>query len=140
MTINRKKTRVVNLNETGASLDFLGFTFRYDRDLHGSDRRYLNVFPAKKSVARARNKLRDLTDRRRGMMPTTELVAEATRWLHAWGRYFRHGYPRQAFRQVNRFALLRLTQHLQRRSQRAFRPPDGRSFYAHLQALGLRFL
>ena len=48
------------LAETGASLNFLGFTFRYDRDLHGRDRRYLNVFPSKKSVARLREKLRVL--------------------------------------------------------------------------------
>ena len=41
LTINRKKTRVVNLRQPGATLDFLGFTFRYDRDLHGRDHRYL---------------------------------------------------------------------------------------------------
>lgn len=35
LKINREKTRIVNLNEEGASLDFLGFTFRYDRDLRG---------------------------------------------------------------------------------------------------------
>ena len=35
LEINREKTRVVNLQEEGASLDFLGFTFRYDRDLQG---------------------------------------------------------------------------------------------------------
>lgn len=33
LTINREKTRVVKLNEEGASLEFLGYTFRYDRDL-----------------------------------------------------------------------------------------------------------
>ena len=60
LTINRDKTRVVNLTEPGASLSFLGFTFRYDRDLHGRDRRYLNVFPSNKSLARVRTKLREL--------------------------------------------------------------------------------
>lgn len=140
LTINRKKTRVVNLTEPGASLDFLGFTFRYDRDLYGSDRRYLNVFPAEKSVARAREKLRELTATRRCFMPTTELVVEMNRWLHSWGNYFRHGYPRKAFRQVNSFAMLRITRHLQRRSQRSYRPPAGTSFYAHLQTLGLQYL
>ena len=35
LEINREKTRVVNLKEEGASLDFLGYTFRYDRDLKG---------------------------------------------------------------------------------------------------------
>ena len=47
LTINRQKTRVVDLKQARASLDFLGFTFRYDRDLHGRDHRYLNVFPSK---------------------------------------------------------------------------------------------
>ena len=31
LEINREKTRVVDLKQKGASLDFLGFTFRYDR-------------------------------------------------------------------------------------------------------------
>ena len=38
---------------------------------------------------------------------------------------------------MNRYALLRLTRHLRRRSQRPFRPPEGQSFYAVLRALGL---
>lgn len=140
LTINREKTRIVNLNQPGASLDFLGFTFRYDRDQFGRDHRYLNVFPSEKSLARAREKLRELTSPRRCFKPTMDLAREISLWLHSWGNYFRHGLPRQAFRKLNRFALLRLTRHLQRRSQRPFRPPKGTTFYAHLQALGLRFL
>jgi RNA-directed DNA polymerase len=50
LTVNREKTRVVSLDQPGGSLDFLGFTFRYDRDLHGGSHRYLNVFPSKRSV------------------------------------------------------------------------------------------
>ena len=33
LKLNREKTRIVDLREEGASLDFLGYTFRYDRDL-----------------------------------------------------------------------------------------------------------
>ena len=33
--------------------------------------------------------------------------------------------------------LLRLTQHLRRRSQRPYRPPEGVSFYEQIQRLGL---
>jgi RNA-directed DNA polymerase len=51
LTINRKKTRIVNLYESGASLDFLGFTFRYDCALNGHNRKYLNGFPSRKSLA-----------------------------------------------------------------------------------------
>src|ERR1700692_1102022 len=41
LEINREKTRVVDLREPGASLDFLGYTFRYDRDLKGRHQRSL---------------------------------------------------------------------------------------------------
>jgi RNA-directed DNA polymerase len=138
LTINREKTRVVKLHEPGESLDFLGFTFRYYDDLHGRTRRYLNVFPSKKAEARAREKLRDLTSSRRCFVPVPQMVDEVNRWVASWSAYFRHGYPRQAFRRLNSFACERLTRHLQRRSQRPFRPPEGVTFYAHLRRLGWR--
>ncbi len=61
LTVNREKTRVVKLHEPGQSLNFLGFAMRYDRDLHGRDHRYLNVFPSAKSMARAHDRVRELT-------------------------------------------------------------------------------
>jgi RNA-directed DNA polymerase len=140
LTINRKKTRVVNLNRPGASLDFLGFTFRYDRDLHGRDRRYLNLFPSKKALARARDKIRDFTSSRQGCTPIPDVIAAVNRWSKGWAGYFSHGYPRKAFHHLNGYLAQKLTQHLQRRSQRPFRVPEGRTFYVHLKALGLQFL
>ena len=65
---------------------------------------------------------------------------DINRWTKGWGGYFRHGYPRQCFRDLNRFLQLRTARHLRRRSQRAYRTPAGESFYAHLQRLGLRLL
>ncbi len=56
---HRDKTRVVNLNEPCESVSFLGFTFRYDRDLPGRDHRDLNVFPSKTSLARLRESRRE---------------------------------------------------------------------------------
>jgi RNA-directed DNA polymerase len=140
LTINRQKTRVVHLKQPQASLDFLGFTFRYDRDLRGRDHRYLNVFPSKKSLARLRERLRGLTDSSRSCVPIPGLIAEVNQVLRGWANYFRPGYPRMAFRAVNRFVVDRLYRHLQRRSQRPFRPPEGVPFTAHLQALGLKLL
>jgi RNA-directed DNA polymerase len=140
LTINRDKTRVVDLKEPGESLDFLGFTLRYDRDLRGRSHRYLNVFPSKKAMAKAREQLRELTGRRRRMLPIPHMVGSVNRWLRGWSNYFRHGYPRTAFREINWFTCCRLIRHLERRSQRPFRRPEGVSFYAHLQALGLRLL
>jgi RNA-directed DNA polymerase len=140
LQLNRAKTRVVNLRQPSASLDFLGFTLRYDRDLQGRAWRYLNVQPAKKSLARARDKLRELTHCRRCFMPVDRMIGEVNDWLRSWSNYFNYGYPRVAFRALHRFTLERLQTHLSRRSQRPWRPSPGRTFYAHLQALGLRNL
>ena len=140
LTINRNKTRVVNLNCPGACFDFLGYSFRYDRDLHGGVHRYLNVFPSRKALGRARDRLRELTSSRRTFLPITELIGELNSWSRGWSYYFSIGYPSQAYRQLNWSLIQRLTKHLQRRSQRPFRRSEGRSFYAHLQVLGLRLL
>lgn len=140
LIINRKKTRVVPVHQSGEAVDFLGFTFRYDRDRHGRRHRYLNVFPSKKARQHLRDKLRKLICSRRASLPILQLIAEVNQMLRGWKLYFSHGYPRAAFREINHFVVDRLTHHLQRRSQRPFRPPEGMTFYAQLQRLGLQFL
>lgn len=140
LTINREKTRVVNLNEPKARVDFLGFTFRYDRDLHGGTHKYLNIFPSNKAQAHARDTIRELTCSKRCFMPIRQMVGEVDGWMHSWATYFRHGYPRVAFRSISWFARRRLIRHLKRRSQRPSRPREDTTYYAHLQALGLRNL
>jgi RNA-directed DNA polymerase len=140
LTINREKTRVVDLNEAGSSLDFLGYTFRYDRDRFGGGHRYLNWGPSKKSLMRERDKLREMTSSRMCFKPIPVLIAEVNQHLVGWANYFGQGYPREAFRSINSFVRCRLTVHLQRRSQRPFQPPEGTSLYAHLNHLGLVML
>jgi RNA-directed DNA polymerase len=138
LTINREKTRTVKLAERGESLSFLGFTLRYDRDRFGRSKRYLNVFPSKKAMARARAKLKELTSRQRSFVAIDEMVGEVSNWLRSWGSYFRHGYPSEAFRELNWYAMERLRRHLRRRSQRPYRIPEGESAYGHLQRLGFQ--
>ena len=136
LTINREKTRVLDLKPKGASLDFLGFTFRYDRDRFGHGHRYLNVVPSKKSLAREREKLRALTDRRWGWKPIPTLIGEVNRHLKSWASYFQYGYPSRAFDKINEYVEMRLRLHLRRRSPRPFRTPAGVRDGAHLQRLG----
>ena len=62
LEINRDKTRVVDLREEKASLDFLGYTFRWYRDRYGRDARYLNVEPSKKALQRERDGADEMTD------------------------------------------------------------------------------
>lgn len=137
LEINREKTRVVDLREPGASLNFLGYTFRYDRDLKGRDRKYLNVFPSNKAVQREREKLHEMTDSHQCFKPIPVLIGELNRHLKGWANYFSFGYPVSAFSQIERHVQGRLIQHLQRRSQRPYRPPQGESWLGHLAKLGL---
>jgi RNA-directed DNA polymerase len=138
LTINREKTRVAKLNQPGAKLDFLGFTLRYDRNLFGGSKRYLNVVPSDKALARARDRLGELTSRRRNLVPASAVISQASSWLRSWARYYDHGYPRTAFHKLNWYLYQRLVRHLERRSQRSFRFPKGRSVFDHLKTLGLR--
>jgi RNA-directed DNA polymerase len=141
LTVNRQKTSIVKLHQPGESLTFLGFTLRYDRDRFGRNRRYLNVTPSAKALARARERVRELTDRQRNFVPIPQVIAEVNRFLKGWRGYFSHGYPREAFDKLNWYVTERLRHHLKRRSQRRYRAPEGRSFYAHLvHDLGLRLL
>ena len=140
LEINREKTRVLDLKEKGASLNFLGFTFRYDADRFGRDRPYLNLFPSDKAMAREREELRQRTSPRMCFKPIPALVQQLNGHLTGWKGYFDYGYPRKAFRTINAFVCQRLTVHLQRRSQRPFRPPEGISMYRHLRNLGLVYL
>ena len=137
LKLSQEKTRIVNLGQEGASLDFLGFTFRYDRSLykdwHG---RYLNVFPSEKSQARVRDKVRQATARNKGCLAIPRMVQGVNRQLGGWKNYFNYGYPRKAFRSLNAFVEWRLYRHLKRRSQRPFKCPEGQSFYKHLMKLG----
>ena len=142
LKINRDKTRVVHVrpDETGESLDFLGYTFRYDRDRQGRPHRYLNMFPSNKALVRERQKLREMTGPKMCFKPAVVMIAEINRHLRGWSNYFDRGYPRDAFRQLNADVRERLTRHLQRRSQRPYRPPKGVTWYTQLGCLGLIYL
>ena len=140
LELNRTKTKVVNLRVPGASVDFLGYTFRYDRDLLGRGHRYLNVTPSKKALKKHRQSLRTVISRRQSCVPITQLIETINRRQRGWANYFSFGYPRKAMRAMNWYVQGRLIGHLRQRSQRPFRPPKGRSYYRHLKQLGLIYL
>jgi len=140
LTVNRTKTRVVRLHAAGTSLDFLGFTLRYDRDRLGRDRRYLNMGPSKRALARVRDKLRGLTtaSTKRSLVET---ITAVNTLLRGWTAYFRYGYPRAAFRALNHDLLVRFWCFFRNRSQRRSHPfRQGESLYAGLHRYGLHYL
>jgi RNA-directed DNA polymerase len=137
LRVNRDKTSIVRMGRRGATLNFLGFTLRYDRDRKGRERHYLNVFPSKKAVGRLRDKIRDKT--RRGYKKTLrEVIQEVNVILRGWSNYFCYGYPRKVFRDVNHFVRCRFERFLLNRSQRRSRPfRQGESLHAGLKRYGL---
>jgi RNA-directed DNA polymerase len=140
LVINREKTKVVNLRDSSNGLDFLGYTFRYRPDLCGGSWDYLNVTPSKKALARERDKLREMTNAAYCWAPIPALIRRINRHLRGWANYFSFGYPRKAMRDINRFVRDRLAAHLERRSQRRYRPPKNVSLYRHMYNLGLVYL
>jgi RNA-directed DNA polymerase len=141
LEINRDKTRVVDLREEKASLDFLGYTFRWHRDQYGRNQRYLHVEPSKKALQKERERINEMTDRRQGCTPIPDLIGRLNRQLKGWGNYFSLGYPSMAYRKINWHLGYRLANHLKHhRSQRPYQLPEGMTHYKHLQRLGLEFL
>jgi RNA-directed DNA polymerase len=136
LTINREKTHVVKLRDGQESLDFLGFTLRYDRHL---DRkrpgRYLNVTPSVKAVKRVRLKIREAASKVHE--PFWTVIREINVLLRGWKTYFRPGYPRRAFRAVNLYVLETLRRFFRRKSQRVRKPlKKGESYYHAIRRLG----
>jgi RNA-directed DNA polymerase len=129
LTINREKTKIVEVKQRGRTLDFLGYSFRYDKDLRGRNFRYWNRIPSKESLRKARLRIHELTSGRWCCLPIDEVVRRLNMYLRSWSNYFGKGYPRMAFRSINYYVLSRMIQYLRRQSQRPFRPPAGTSWY-----------
>jgi RNA-directed DNA polymerase len=137
LKINREKTRVVNLRDEGASLKFLGYRFGLDWNKYGRRCRYWNMTVSPESLLREQARLREMIGPRQCWKPLPELIGELNLHLRGWANYYSQGYPRPAFRKINRYVRERLTRHLQGRSQRPWRPSKEVSLYAHLQGYGL---
>ena len=135
LSVNREKTKVVKLKE-GETLDFLGFTMRFDEDRFGHDRKYLNTFPAKKAEAKQRDNLRKVINS--GYKHTLkDTIAEVNLKNRGWKNYFKDEYSGKCFRGMNWFVLTRFNTFINHRSQRRCRPlRDGESLYAGLRRYG----
>lgn len=140
LTINRTKTRIAQIHKGSTeSLDFLGLTFRYEPSRFGGGKKFLNIVPSKKAVRREREKIRQIINGRRNLVPISDLVQETNQQTAGWANYFRMGRAGPAFGRINWFVQCRLRTHLMRRSQRPCRPPAGVSWYDFMtNTLGLK--
>jgi RNA-directed DNA polymerase len=135
LKINQEKTRIVNLEEDGAMLDFLGYTFRWRRT---PSHAYVRYYPSRKALKEARRRIRLLANSKKGGKPLDEIIKGVNRFLRGWGQYFSKGTPSRAFRALNWFVPQRLYRMLNRRSQRGYKQADADGgFYTHLTQRGL---
>lgn len=136
LQVNRDKTRTVKLHEPGAGLNFLGYTFRYDRDHYDRRRRYLHLTVSEPSLQRVRDRLKEMTGAPQCFTPVRQLIERINRTLRGWQAYFCQGHLSDAYRDVDSYTQRRLSTHLRRRSQRAYKKPAGVTWWDHLQQLG----
>lgn len=139
LTINKEKTKIVVLNKDKEQLHFLGYTFRKDKDLKGRPWKYLNMFPSKKAVDKLRENLKKELKGNKDPFPMViKMINQKTR---GWKEYFKLGYPKMAYRNVNYFLQGLLKGFLKRRSQRKCKiRRNGESFYAAFKKGGLAYL
>ena len=139
LRINKEKTSTVDINKQGSSLNFLGYTFRKDKDIHGRDKKYLNIFPSKKSVESIQKKIE--SEFSNWGVPLMEMVGNINAMIQGWKNYYSFGYPRKEFRKVNYYIQKCTYSFLRNRSQRISKPfRRGESVYAGLKRYGLKYL
>ena len=138
VTVNREKTKVLDLDAGRSSLVFLGYEFRKVRDrLFGTGRRYLHFGPFSKSVKRVCREVHDLTHSRNVLLPVETVVERVNRLLKGWGAFYSVGYPSRVFRKVNHYVLKRMARFLNRKSQRYYRLKFADTYYGEMTHYGL---
>jgi RNA-directed DNA polymerase len=115
------KTRILHLEEGGEGFDFLGFHHRWVRaaSQHHRHVQFLARWPSERAMRRARDRLREITDRRRLFLPIEEIVGEMNRFLRGWAGFFRYGNSARHFQKIRNHALERLVLVVAKRHHRS---------------------
>ena len=123
LTLKDAKTRIVQLREGGEGLDFLGFHQRWVRGNTPRSRHlcFLVRWPSRQVMQRARDRVREITDRRRLLLPVDEVVQDLNRYLRGWAGYYRYGSSARQFNAINLYAMNRLAWFIAKRHKRSWR-------------------
>lgn len=138
LTVNREKTKIVDLNEPKSELKFLGFELKKVPVKGKPNVKMCLITPSQRSMNKAMEKISEITDSSNGFKPIEMIVGEINSFLSGWGNYFQLGHPGQAFNKLNDHVQKRVYRFLQRRSQKGHRKPNQQqSWYKYIQSLGV---
>ena len=122
LSLKSVKTRIVHLREGGEGIDFLGFHHRRVRGERGYEHlRFLARWPSREAMQRARDRIRELTDRKRKLLPVEEVVRDVNNFLRGWANYYRYGNSRLHFTKIRTYALQRMVLFMAKRYDRPSR-------------------
>ncbi|MCA1693551.1 MAG: group II intron reverse transcriptase/maturase [Actinobacteria bacterium] len=116
------KTRIVHLTVGGEGLDFLGFHHRLvksDGRRTGKHVTFLARWPTNKAMQHARDRIRELTDRSKLLLPVEVIVANVNRFVRGWAAYFRYGNSAQHFDKIRGYLRMRLALVISKRHRRS---------------------
>jgi len=129
LRLHPEKTRIVELGLGKQGFVFLGCYMRLVLS-HFKHRVYLFRWPSPKAMNRIRERIRELTDRRRwaGIKDIREVILEVNPVLRGWGNYFRTGNASNKFQQVDLYVRDRLVGLLAKRGGDRRKPFDARKW------------
>ncbi|HUP73078.1 MAG TPA: group II intron reverse transcriptase/maturase [Acidimicrobiales bacterium] len=113
LRLHPDKTRVVDLRDGREGFDFLGCHFRARMsgrlwEQQRIVRYYLHRWPSARSMKRARQRIKDLTSRKRVGDDLPVVIGELNQFLRGWGNYSRTGNAANKFVQLDRHVVWRL--------------------------------
>jgi RNA-directed DNA polymerase len=123
LKLHPEKTRTVELGLDSGGFDFLGCHLRIVRSAFRG-RTYLFRWPSQKAMKRVRERIRELTDRRRrsGMKDIRDVIRDLNPVLRGWGNYFRTGNASLRFQQIDLYTRRRLVRLMAKRGGVRRRP------------------
>jgi RNA-directed DNA polymerase len=116
------KTRIVHLQVGGEGVDFLGFHHRLVRAWARTGTKqvtFLARWPANKAMQHARDRIRQVTDRSRLLLPVEWIVQDINLFLRGWAGYFKYGNSARHFGKIRDYAKMRLAIVLRKRHKRS---------------------
>jgi len=126
LALHPEKTRVVDLRQGRDGFDFLGCHLRARMSGRMWEQKrviryYLHRWPSKRSMQRARARIKALTSRSRVGVKLPETIAALNLFLRGWGGYFRTGNAAERFTEIDRYVAWRLKRLLVKKRGRNLR-------------------